>query len=439
MFKNSVWRLITQIGIMAFTLVTSTIVNRLLGPTNKGYYAIVNLTVSLIYVFGYLGLNNSISYYRAKRTFEDPQLWSFAVFFGVVWGIILGILGVFIVNFLLSDILALNSAGTFFLSVGLALIFAQLINSYLRFYVLGKKEFRLFNTLDLMFAVFQLFLLIFFVIVLPDNVIAVYLSWLMPPLIVAVILLIITKEKWSLSKISFRSIFRKNINYGYKTYITNFMQFLNYRLDQYILNYYSGPSAVGIYTVAVGLGGYLWQLSNAVQVIILPSVADLSQEQRNSLTARANRNTLFITLVGAVLLSVSGRWVIKFLFGPAYEDAYAGLIWLLPGIVAFSVVKILTASMAGAGHPEIGSIVTGFSFIFTIILDSLLIPKHGLIGAAQASTVAYSAGGALSIVLYWRHTKVSLKQLLLIQAEDLQICKKSVQSLRTILVQRRML
>ena len=71
----------------------------------------------------------------------------------------------------------------------------------------------------------------------------------------------------------------------------NVLQFFNYRLDLFLVNYFLGPSGVGIYTVAVSMGEMLWYLPNAVSFVIFPKAANTSKEAMNRFTPRVSRHT----------------------------------------------------------------------------------------------------------------------------------------------------
>ena len=192
-----------------------------------------------------------------------------------------------------------------------------------------------------------------------------------------------------------------------------------------------GATQVGLYSVAVGLGEYIWQLSNAVQTILFPKVASTTTVKATQMTAHANRNTLMISFFAALGLGSLSYWIILLLYGQAYVPATMGLIWLLPGIVAFSVVKILYSDLAGRGYPEVGSYITGGAIAATIIGDFVLIPTKGLVGAAQASSVAYIISAIIAIVIYKKMTHIELSLLLLPQREDLVAYKKIATSIIT--------
>ena len=71
---------------------------------------------------------------------------------------------------------------------------------------------------------------------------------------------------------------------------------------------------------------------------------------------------------------------------------------------AFGVValKQLGNALTGRDHPIAASLSIGSAFVFTVALDILLIPAHADLGAAIASSVAYTLGGAVIVVVFTR-------------------------------------
>jgi len=53
----------------------------------------------------------------------------------------------------------------------------------------------------------------------------------------------------------------------------NVAQFLNYKLDVFVVGFFAGTASVGRYTLAVSLAQLLWLMSNSVASVLLPKVA----------------------------------------------------------------------------------------------------------------------------------------------------------------------
>lgn len=65
------------------------------------------------------------------------------------------------------------------------------------------------------------------------------------------------------------------------------------------------------------------------------------------------------------------------------------MLALLPGVVFLGSAKVLTNEIAGRGYPHYNSINAGLALVLTVILDLMLIPQYGVLGAALASSIAY--------------------------------------------------
>jgi Na+-driven multidrug efflux pump len=87
--------------------------------------------------------------------------------------------------------------------------------------------------------------------------------------------------------------------------------------------------------------------------------------------------------------------------------------WILPGTIALSLGKVISADLAARGKPEFSSIFAFISLAVTVVLDFLLIPRMGIQGAALASSAAYLADSALLAITLKRILKVTWKALLI--------------------------
>jgi O-antigen/teichoic acid export membrane protein len=85
-----------------------------------------------------------------------------------------------------------------------------------------------------------------------------------------------------------------------------------------------------------------------------------------------------------------GRPVIDFVFSSAFSDAYIPLLVLLPGVVLLGGSKVLTNEIAGRGYPHYNSLNAALALVVTVVLDLVLIPRYGVLGAALASSAAYT-------------------------------------------------
>jgi O-antigen/teichoic acid export membrane protein len=197
-----------------------------------------------------------------------------------------------------------------------------------------------------------------------------------------------------------RPVAKSTLDYGLRGYVGNLLQFFNYRLDSFLVNSFIGSAGVGIYSAAIVLAELLWQLPNSVGLVILPKAANSDAKEMNRFTPRVFWAVLLISALAAAAMGVAGKLIIRAVFSDRFLDAYRPLLALLPGVVLLGAGKVLTNDMAGRGYPHYNSIVAGIALLVTLGLDLALIPRMGVLGAALASTVAYSSTFLLSLVLY---------------------------------------
>ena len=199
-----------------------------------------------------------------------------------------------------------------------------------------------------------------------------------------------------------RPVVATTLKFGLRGYVANLLQFFNYRLDLFLVNFFLGAAGAGIYTTSVGMAEMLWNLPNAVGFVIFPKAANSSAEEMNRFTPRVFRATLALTAAGGVLLALVGKPFINIVYTSAFAAAYLPLLALLPGVVLLGGAKVLTNEISGRGYPQYNSIGSGASLVLTVIFDLLLIPRYGVLGASLASTISYGMIFLLALAFYRR-------------------------------------
>lgn len=197
-----------------------------------------------------------------------------------------------------------------------------------------------------------------------------------------------------------RPTMRRLFSYGLRGHVGNVMQFANYRLDLFLVNAILDTGAAGIYAVAVRFVEILWFLPNAIGFVIMPKAARAPEGSLDRFTPRVFRVTLAVLGGGGILMALSVAPLVQTLFGSEFSDASRAALVLLPGAILLGATKVLTHEMTGRGYPERNSVIAAVGLVATVVLDLLLIPRHGIVGAAAASTAAYATVGILAILVH---------------------------------------
>ena len=418
----------TQLAVVVLTFGVSVIIARALGPEGKGAYSLIILVPSILFVFGNLGIGIANAYFSGKKKYEISNIASNSVVVALTLGIAMTI--AFLVYFLIFQPSFLRDV-----QPKEALVLATmvlpflLLTGYFNNMLLGLGKIKEFNLVILAQGAAFLPLVLFFLLVIKLNIFNVIIAWTIAALIASIlsILLVtrVTKIHWSFHP----SIFKESVKFGSQFYVGNLLQFLNYRLDMFIVAFFLSASFVGYYSVAVTFAETLWYFPAAVGTVIFAKTISTTPEEANKSTPIICRNTIILTVLAAILLFAAGKYIIIFFFGSAFLPALQPLQILLPGIIAFSVCKVLSYEIAARGKPIINTINVAISLAISIPLDIVLIPRIGISGAAWASTISYSASAIFSIVIFTKISGTNWIDLLIPKFEDLKFYRQAFSSI----------
>jgi O-antigen/teichoic acid export membrane protein len=204
---------------------------------------------------------------------------------------------------------------------------------------------------------------------------------------------------------------RRSLRFGVQAHFGRVMLLGNYRADQWIVGAISGPQPLGIYSVAVSWAEVLFFVPTVISAVQRPDIARLGKRDAATSAAAGMRAGLLLTLPLAVLLIVAAPFLCETLLGSAFSASVPQLRILTIGAFGIVALKILGGSLTAQSRPNLETLAIGSAFVATLGLDLLLIPGHAGMGAAVASTLAYTAGGVVAVYVFSRTFSFPLRQL----------------------------
>lgn len=389
-----------QILSLLLATLNAAVIARLLGPSGKGILALTVLVPNVFALFLSGGISVANVYYLGQRRFDLATLSANAVAFTMM-GTGLGI--VVAAGLYASGLMAklLPGIPLGLVALGMLGLPFSLLNNYFISLLQGLQLISKINMVSLLQRASTVALSLIMVAGLHWGLIGAVLAVLASSVVAVAVLGGMLHQRGARFWPRWNGLVVKTtLKFGLRGYVANVLQFFNYRLDLFLVNYFLGPSGTGIYTVAVAMAEMLWYLPNAVGFVIFPKAANSSTETMNRFTPRVFRITLTLTAAGAVVLALIGKPFIAIVYSPAFLSAYVPMLALLPGVVLLGGGKVLTNEIAGRGYPQYNSIASGASLVVTIGLDLLLIPRLGVVGASIASSLAYTATFTLALFFY---------------------------------------
>jgi len=179
------------------------------------------------------------------------------------------------------------------------------------------------------------------------------------------------------------------------------------RADIIILGMFRPAADVGVFNVAARLAELLGMALIATNFVLAPRLSrawtrgDLTTAQH--LLTRATRGVALVSLLMAAALGVMGPWILV-LYGSDFAGAFPPLLILVGGRLASAVFGSLGIVLVTAGRE--GALLAGVAAgaATNLLLNFLLIPSYGAMGAAVATSAGIIVWNSVLGVLVLRNT-----------------------------------
>lgn len=384
---------------------TSVVVARSLGAQGKGIYTLAITAGALLSLCLDLGLSGAFTYLSASKRHSAGELFTFALLMSIAFSLIGG--GLF--YWLYSNLLAgaiFSGVKPLHIMIILAYLPFSLLTSFISSILLGLQHIVSYNLINVTRMIANL---IFQVVsaLYRFGVTGAILSWALANGVAFGLTLWLFRQELHFGLTETKRMLRSSFSFGIKNYIANLLTFFNYRLDTFIVNYFSGPTSVGLYSTGVAAAELVWMVPNSISATLFPKSASLDRKTAGQLTARTCRQTLLLLVPLTLAFGVVGIWLIPFIYGQNFSQSVSPFLWLLPGIIAITISKIIFANLSGSGKPQYATITSTITICLTVILDIALIPSLNINGAAIASSLAYTTSAILAIFWFVKETQIT--------------------------------
>lgn len=202
------------------------------------------------------------------------------------------------------------------------------------------------------------------------------------------------------------------LRYGVPAQSSNLLTFANYRLDLFMVNFYVSPASAGIYAISTTLVEKIWVASTVASTVMFPKQSsELDEQKKTEITILSAQLIAVLALVSGMTLAIIAEPFIFYVFGSLYLSSVSLIYVLLPGVTCFSVSRILANDLASRGLPKYNLYIAVVQLFINVVLNIILIPKFGIVGAALATSIAYFVDTVLRIILFCRIAKTKIANL----------------------------
>ena len=269
--------------------------------------------------------------------------------------------------------------------------------------LMGQERIKAFNIINVIQILTFFIILTFWIFILKKREVSSYIIGLYVSYLIAFLgsfWMMIKNAVWGEFR-GVRKVVKNIFRFGTVSQMGNVIQFFNYRLSYYFIQFFMSIGAVGIYTMGVQLSESLWLVSRSIHLV---QFSRISNEKDRDYAARLTINlakiSFLITLVCLVLLYLLLILFFPFVFKQEFSPVKIIMLALAPGILAFSFSIILSPYFSGTGKPVHNTISAAIGLVFTLVLGWLLIPRMGFVGAGISASVSYSMATLYQFIVF---------------------------------------
>ena len=397
--KNTAIIAVATIGSKGVTFILAPLYSHFLSTAEYGVMDILSTTISLLFPILCFDIFEATFRYTSDKKYESQKVLNTSL---------LCCLPVCILSFFLTilGIHVLKTTNYYYLSIPFCVCLYSL-TSVLAQYLRGKQKILEFAFSGVVSAVSLLALTLFFMIVMHMGLIGwVYANCISK--IIELIYLFIADKNYS--NISLKKYDKKYLKefmvYALPLMPTATMWWIMNMSDRYVLALLLGVSATGIYAVSAKIPSILSVFENVFyQAWQTTAINRAEDENRDSIFSNVFQNYLIVMIIGLLGLLTISKPLVIWLFDKSYHEAWIYMPVLIIGVVIHALSGNLGSLYAVYKRTKGALISTFLGAIINIVLNFLIVPFVGIMGAALTTVFGY----LVTLVYRWFDTKKFVK------------------------------
>lgn len=387
--KNIVLTVMSKSLIMALNFAVIVLTTQLWGAAGRGSIAIFVADLGLISIFANVFTGSSISYFFSRIGFS--KLSSLAH----VWSLVVGTMAAAVL-FTFGQ----NQIAPFIFTAATLMGIFAFHNSLF----VGSQRIDRYNLFTVLQPLSLLLLMLAFYWIWPSLGYYCYFFAQSFSLLILIAVCYAMRQKmkirlhWDLDLTAAKEVF----SFGWKTELSSLLQFFNYRLTYYVLDFYFGRSSVGVFSIGVNVASAIWIISQSMSMVQFSNVlkqgnTHLSRKETMSI-ALASLGISALSLGAVVLLPAS--WF-AFAFGPEFGEAKRVVLALAPGILALAFSNVIGNYFSAIRHLNILIVKSAIGLVVTLSLAFVLVKQYAINGACIVNSASYIVSSIVLLLYYF--------------------------------------
>jgi O-antigen/teichoic acid export membrane protein len=373
-------------------LILIPILTKTLGADGYGIWSQIAVTVSLLVPICTLGLGIAITRFLAPEKDKEKVGRDFSAILAVASLIALGLSGLV---FALSQPLAISVFGgiaaAFYIRISALLIFLAAVDNIMISYFQGFQQIRRYSVFLISQTVGEL-ALIAWLVLSGFGLLGAIVSLLSVRAVTSLIGLWWIRSDIRIPRPSLSAI-RPYLSFSLPIVPTSLCYWLVNVGDRYVIGYFMGAGAVGIYSASYGLGSLLVFFYAPLSAILLPAMVQSYENNSIGEVKTYLKYSLKFFLMFAIPsffgLSILSKSLLTTLATSDFVEAYMVVPIVALATLLFYCSSVNTNILYLFKETKRVGVIFGAAAAINVIMNIALVPRIGIIGAAIATLVTF--------------------------------------------------
>lgn len=188
---------------------------------------------------------------------------------------------------------------------------------------------------------------------------------------------------------------KQMVSYSRPLIINNIAWWVNNASDRYVVTYFCGLGINGIYSVGYKIPTILNLIQSIFhQAWMLSAVKESKGQGSDSFFSEAYRMYHFFLVGACLVIILLNRFIANFLYAEEFYEAWKYVPYLSMGFVFMGISNFIGGMFQAIKKPRIIACSTFLGAFVNLILDIMLTPFIGAVGAALATSISY-------VIVWW--------------------------------------
>ncbi len=182
--------------------------------------------------------------------------------------------------------------------------------------------------------------------------------------------------------------------------LTTFLSIAILRVDIFVLNIFKGPTDIALFNVPYIFIYTLIIIPQSFVSVIFPVLCKLgSAKERDAFIfsyQKAFKLLYLVSLPASMVLICLSDTILQFTYGDKFSASSDALKIMGVSVIFIFLTSLNTFSLVSIKKQHLSTISTATAFALNLVLDLLLIPKYGYLGASIATSACYGVHFVMS-------------------------------------------